>query len=73
MKVTEMTVAVGVTRSAGTNYEFNRLDMTDRIVLDEPLEVGSAEYRKVHHEAAAALKKRVAITYRELFPPPEKD
>jgi hypothetical protein len=55
MKVTEITVTIGATVSVGKQYEFARIDISNRATLDEPTDVDSKEYRAAHRKLVTSV------------------
>lgn len=55
MLVTEITVNIGATIKMSKDYEFVRIDISNKAVLPEPLNVDSKEYRLAHKKLVAAV------------------
>ena len=73
MKVTEITVSVGVTRSLGKNtYEFARIDVSNKATFDAPIETDSPEYKKAHRILVASVQLQVEKAEQHVMPEKEE-
>lgn len=69
VKVSEITVSLGVTKSLGKgSFEFARIDISNKAVLDEPLETGTKEYRTAHRELWQAVDQLLTKATLDLVP-----
>lgn len=67
LKVSEISVSIGITQSIG-QYEFARVDIMNKATLDEPLEVGSKEYRLAHRDLTVAVEGMVNKALAQVVP-----
>ncbi len=72
MKVDQITVSIGITRNLG-NFESARLDLTNRFVLDAPLDIDSKEYRMAHRKAVTCVQQMAEKAESIVVPTPEGD
>lgn len=63
--VTQITVSVGRTVSTG-NFEGVRVGAESVITLEEPVEVGSSEYKAAYKQAFSCLRAQVEIEVAKL-------